>query len=87
MSRTFDSGVSRYIKGSCTLTVGFPVDLKGRANICCVRCPMYRVSSSVGRCAITSEILPYPQSYVGAMCPLEMEEDANGSIDEDTAGA
>ena len=87
MSRTFDSGVSRYVKGVCTVTVAFPVDLKGKADIACTRCPMYRVSNSVGRCAITSEILPYPQSYVGAMCPLEMEDDENGSIEADTAGA
>ena len=71
----FDSGVSRYIKGTCTLTVGFPVDMKGKADISCKRCPMYRTSSNVGRCAITSEILPYPDNYVGVLCPLEMEEE------------
>ena len=71
----FDSGVSKYIKGKATIEIGFPVDMKGKPDICCKRCKLFVMRSYVATCALTGEIIPYPDNYVGVNCPLEVEED------------
>lgn len=70
----FDSGVARYVIGQATVTVGFPVDRRGNAEIACKHCRFFiRVSQ---RCGLNQEIVNYPEIYVGANCPLErIEED------------
>lgn len=70
---SFESGVSGYIKGRCSIEIGFPVDLRGKPDICCKRCRLFVMRSYVATCALTGEIVPYPDSYVGAECPLELE--------------
>lgn len=72
--KKFESGVNRYIKGKCTVEIGFPVDHKGNADICCKRCKLFVMRSYVATCALTGEIVPYPDNYVGFNCPLEVEE-------------
>ena len=70
----FDSGVARYVIGIATVTVGFPVDNRGNAEIACKHCQFYIRATQ--RCAINQEIVHYPERYVGANCPLErIEED------------
>jgi hypothetical protein len=73
--KKFESGVSRYIKGKCTVEVSFPVDHKGNADICCKRCKLFMMRSYVATCALTGEIVPYPDNYVGVNCPLEVENE------------
>lgn len=71
----FDNGVASYIIGRATVTVGFPVDFKGNAEIACKHCPFFVRSNQ--RCGLNQEIVNYPDKYVGARCPLErIEEDA-----------
>lgn len=69
----FDSGVASYIKGRVTLEVGFPVDNKGRAEIACKHCRFF-VRATM-RCGLNQEVVNFPDSYVGANCPLERIED------------
>ena len=65
----FESGVQGYIRTTATVTVNFPVDAKGRADICCLRCPY--LSSNERMCQLNKEPVAYPKTYVGDMCPLE----------------
>lgn len=68
----FESGVKRYITGTVTLQVMFPVDFSDRADICCYQCKFF--SRNTGMCQLTKEISEYPQKYVGRCCPLEILE-------------
>ena len=65
----FESGVARFIKGQVTLTVGFPVDFRGNAEIACKHCSFY--IKSMQRCGLNQEVVNYPDKYVGSNCPLE----------------
>lgn len=67
MSR-FDSGVAEYIHAKATVDVYFPVDRRGNADVSCSACYLYRLSSRY--CALTGEVIPYPDKYVGGQCPL-----------------
>ena len=69
MSR-FESGVSSYVHAAATVTVHFPVDNKGNAEINCAQCFFFREASR--RCGLTGEISEYPSKYVGSKCPLEV---------------
>lgn len=70
----FDNGVARFIKGQVTLTVGFPVDFRGNAEIACKHCNFF--VKATGRCGLNQEVVNYPDKYVGYNCPLErIEED------------
>ena len=69
----FDNGVAGYVKGRATVTVGFPVDSKGKDDIACKHCGFYIRATQ--RCALNQEIVNYPEKYVGAKCPLERVED------------
>lgn len=73
----FDSGVAEYIATTATVTVNFPVDFRGQADISCFQCPYF--SRNNGVCQLTKEITAYPQKYVGFNCPLRpiKEENAN----------
>lgn len=65
---TFDSGVSRYIVGTATVKVTFPVDLKGKYDVSCYQCRMFRRTAQL--CGLNGEICEYPQKYIGTNCPL-----------------
>ena len=75
MGGRFDSGVSRYVAGSATVTNYFPVDFKGNADICCMQCRFYRRTSQ--RCSLNDRICEYPERYVGSHCPLTLDEGGN----------
>ena len=68
----FDSGVSGFIKGYHTVEVNFPIDSKGRADVCCEQCPYYGRTSST--CQLNKQIIHYPNK-LGYYCPLEIKED------------
>lgn len=77
----FDSGVKEYIVAQAVVTVRFPVDFKGNAEISCIQCPY--LSSNERMCQLNKEPVAYPRKFVGALCPLtqiEMEETNNESI-------
>lgn len=69
----FESGVASYVIGQATVKVGFPVDIKGNADIACKHCRFYVKATQ--RCALNQEIVNYPEKYVGANCPLERVDD------------
>ena len=69
----FDSGVKAYIKGVCTIEVGFPVDWHDRAEIACKHCPY--LASNERRCLLNNEPVAYPNKYVGDHCPLTPVEE------------
>lgn len=73
MSKTFESGVLSYIHGVAYVDNFFPVDKRGVADINCYQCRYF--SRNNGICQLTKEIVPYPQKYVGAKCPLKFEEE------------
>lgn len=80
MQPRFDSGVSDYVTGRATVTMYFPVDLKGRVDVCCELCRFYRPTAH--RCALNDAICEYPNRYIGGQCPLEFEERKEESTDE-----
>lgn len=65
----FDNGVASYVIGQATVTVGFPVDSKGNAEIACKHCRFFVRATQ--RCALNQEIVNFPERYVGVNCPLE----------------
>ena len=65
----FESGIASYITGECTIRVHFPVDDKGRAEICCKHCPY--LSSNERMCQLNKMPVAYPSKYVGDFCPLK----------------
>lgn len=72
----FESGVASYIEAVATVHVFFPVDTKGRADVCCRQCDFFRRSSQ--RCGINGSVCQYPEHYVGASCPLHPAEEKEG---------
>lgn len=68
----FDTGVASYIFGQATVTVGFPVDYRGNAEIACKHCNFYIRATQ--RCGLTQQIVNYPEKNVGECCPLERIE-------------
>ncbi len=73
---TFDSGVSAYIKGRCTVEVNFPVDAKGHADVSCNQCPFYGRTSKT--CQLNKHVVNYPEKYIGAQCPLDFTGEIEG---------
>lgn len=69
----FDSGVKRYIKARCVVEIGFPVDWKDNPDISCKHCNFFVRATQ--RCAITQQIVNFPERYVGTCCPLEIIEE------------
>lgn len=69
----FDSGVDSYIIGHCEITVSFPVDSKGRADVSCNQCPYYGRSSKT--CQLNKQVVHYPERYTGVYCPLTFEDE------------
>lgn len=64
----FSSGVSDYVIAQATVTVFFPIDKRGNADICCMRCPY--LSSNERMCQLNKEPVAYPHNHVGDRCPL-----------------
>lgn len=68
----FESGVSSYKIGTATVTVYFPVDARGNADVSCNQCNFFRRQSST--CGLNGQPCAYPSKFVGEWCPLETEE-------------
>lgn len=68
-----ESGVSRYIKGTGTVTNFFPVDQKGNEFVCCTYCNYY--SKNYNTCKLTGEIIIMADKFCGHNCPLNIEEE------------
>lgn len=64
----FDTGVASYIIGKTEITVGFPVDDRGRADVSCNQCPYFGRSSKT--CQLNKQIVHFPEKYIGFNCPL-----------------
>lgn len=73
---TLETGVKGYVKAQAIVTVNFPIDLKGNAEINCRQCQFFRVSSN--SCALNGEICAFPNKYIGAFCPLDIVEETGG---------
>ena len=69
----FTDGVKRYIKVQGIITNYFPVDFKDNEDISCYQCAFF--SRNQGICLITKEVTPYPQKFVGRMCPFMGNEE------------
>lgn len=65
----FDSGVSGYITGRCTIEVHFPIDARGHEDVCCDQCPYYGRASKT--CQLNKAVVNYPEKFTGIHCPLE----------------
>ena len=72
MARKFEDGIASYIMARATVTVGFPVDYNGVADICCEQCRFFRQQSRT--CALNNALINYPHYYIGGECPLTIEE-------------
>lgn len=68
----FESGVKGYVKGEYLVTVAFPIDDKGRADIACRYCPY--LSSNERMCQLNKMPIAYPNKFVGDYCPLERKD-------------
>lgn len=66
------SGVSRYITGTYTVKVHFPVDLRGNVFLTCRQCKYFRRTSST--CGLNDEVCEFPDNYRGSCCPLSFND-------------
>ena len=71
----FDSGIASYVQAEATVTVFFPVDWKGNADISCSQCYYFRKNYST--CGLNGEVCQYPNKYVGGSCPLTPVEETD----------
>lgn len=71
----FDSGVYGYVTATATVTVHFPIDKKGSAEIACRHCPF--LSSNERVCQLNKSPVAFPNKYVGQECPLREETNNN----------
>ena len=71
----FETGVSSYVIGTCTVEVCFPVDHRGVPHVCCAMCDLW--SKASGRCPLTHAISEFPDKYIGSRCPMNFEEKEN----------
>ena len=70
----FDTGVKGYIKARAVIEVNFPIDWRDNAEIACKHCNFYVRATQ--RCALTQQVVNFPERYVGECCPLqEVTED------------
>ena len=74
----FESGVSSYIHAQAVVTVHFPVDHNGNADISCSQCYFFRESSK--RCGLNWSVCEYPNKYVGSKCPLVRVDESTGEV-------
>lgn len=75
-----ESGVQGYITGQAHVSVHFPVDLRGNADINCRQCWFFRRTYST--CGLNGSVCEYPEKYIGSRCPLIFgeEDDEDGNL-------
>lgn len=71
---SFDSGVKRYIVGTYTVEVNFPVNWKDQPDVRCEMCEYY--SRAGHSCRLNHALVEYPDKFVGSQCPLTFEEES-----------
>ena len=76
---SFESGVSDYVKAQALVTVFFPVDAMGNADISWSQCYCFRESSK--RFGLNWEVCAYPNKYVGDSCPLVRVDEDTGEVE------
>ena len=64
----FSSGVSGYVTAAAVVTVNFPIDSRGNADVCCYQCPYYSRSNCI--CQLNKAVPAYPAKYIGQDCPF-----------------
>lgn len=64
----FSSGVSGYIKASAVISVSFPINFNGNADVSCYQCRFYSQSSR--KCNLNGEVPSYPSKHIGSECPF-----------------
>ena len=64
----FSSGVKGFIKASAVISVSFPIDLMGNADVSCFQCPYYSQSSRI--CQLNKAVPAYPSKFIGQDCPF-----------------
>lgn len=64
---TLDSGVAKYIMAEATVRVGFPVDHKGNAHVCCFQCGFYR--RNYRNCGLNGELWNFPNTTLEGIAP------------------
>lgn len=69
---SFNSGIPGYVHAVCTVDVWFPIDDKGKEDICCRQCPYF--APTTRKCDLNDKLCEYPDKYVGSNCPLERKE-------------
>lgn len=69
----FSSGVCDYVVATAEVTVYFPVDKHGVADISCRQCPY--LASNERECKLNKQPIAYPYKYVGDRCPLKPKGD------------
>lgn len=76
----FSSGVSGFVTATATVTVKFPIDNRGNADVSCFQCPYYSQPSRI--CQLNKAVPAYPSKYIGQDCPfwesLNKERDNDG---------
>lgn len=68
----FDSGVKGYVLGQFVVKVGFPIDWRDNAQICCRHCQF--LSTNERMCQLNKMPVAFPNKGVGDFCPLEPVE-------------
>ena len=77
----FESGVSRYIVGTATVEVNFPVDFRGVPYVRCSMCEFFSRNSN--RCRLNGALCAFPEKYIGQNCPLKFDEkELNNELDD-----
>ncbi len=75
----FDNGIQDYIIAEATVRTAFPIDKKGQPHIACKYCDCF--NRVTGRCILTHEVVPMPDTFVGAQCPLKpIEKEYNENV-------
>ena len=64
----FSSGVSGFVTATATVTVKFPIDSRGNADVSCFQCPYYSQSSRI--CQLNKAVPAYPSKFIGQECPF-----------------
>ena len=64
----FSSGVSGFVTATATVTVKFPIDNRGNADVCCHQCPYYSQSSRI--CQLNKALPACQSKVIGQDCPF-----------------
>lgn len=67
-----NNGCKGFVKTQTTITVYFPIDWNGKAEVVCKHCPY--LSSNERTCQLNKKPVYFPNSYLGEWCPLEQVE-------------